>query len=346
MQAADVPIEPTRTLRKVGLLGRIFSRAEASSFVGLVLSYTFFAILAGDVGFTSADGVANVVNVATTFGIVAAPVTLLLIAGEFDLSVGSMVGLSSMVYALLLTHDVSVGTSAVITLLICLGFGFLNGFIVVRSGLPSFIVTLAALFSVRGLAIALPLTITDKPVIGGLLNMTGNDPIAAIFAAPLIGQFRAGIFWWLGLSALCWYLLTRTQFGNWIYGVGGSNLAAKELGVPVGRVKIVLFMGTALAAGILSLVEVNTVGGTEALRGQGAEFEAAITAVIGGTLLYGGFGSPIGTVLGALTLATVKQGLFFIGIDASWYSFVLGGILLVAVLANNVVLRRTMGTRR
>jgi simple sugar transport system permease protein len=341
--AAVAPGRPSRLRKRKGI-DRLFTKPESSALVGLVLAYGLFTWLAGGRGFNSALGVANVVDVAASFGIIAAPVTLLLICGEFDLSIGSVIGLASMVYALLLTHDVPVGVAVVVTILMSLGIGFVNGAIVIRSGLPSFVVTLAAMFSLRGLAIALPLTITDRPVIGGLENITGNDPIAALFAARIVGQFGVEIFWWLGLAGLSWYILSRTQFGNWIFGVGGSNLAAKELGVPVARVKILLFMGTAFGASILALIQVNTVGGTESLRGQGAEFEAAITAVIGGTLLYGGYGSPIGTVIGALTLATVKQGLFFVGVDAAWYSFVLGGILLAAVMANNIVLRRS--TRR
>jgi simple sugar transport system permease protein len=284
--------------------------------------------------------------VAAQFGIVGATVTLLLIAGEFDLSVGSVVGFCSVFYAVALTNGWPIWVAVVVTLAIAIGIGALNGIAVVKTGMPSFIVTLAALFTIRGLAIGYAYYVGGSPFSGGLFPLTQGDPVAAIFAAPIIGNFRVSIIWWLALALGAWYVLTRTWFGNWIFATGGSNLAARELGVPVARVKILLFILTSLSAGILAVIQVTEVGGADGLRGTGKEFEAAITAVIGGTLLYGGYGSPLGTVLGALTLATVQQGLFFVGVQPALYQFVLGFILLIAVSINNFVLKNALGTRR
>ena len=146
----------------------------------------------------------------------------------------------------------------------------------------------------------------------------------------------------VGIALLATFVLQRTRFGNWIYGAGGSAVAARNVGVPVARVKIILFMATAASAALLAVIQVLTFGSGDVLRGDGKEFEAIITAVIGGTLLTGGYGSAIGAVFGALTLGMTRQGLFFAGISADWYLAFLGLLLLAAVLVNNWVRARAL----
>jgi simple sugar transport system permease protein len=344
---------PTREPREptISLPRRFFSRPEAAAAVGFIVVYMIFAMLAGGSGFLSSLGVANVMNVAAQFGIIGATVTLLLIAGDFDLSVGSVVGFCSVFYATGMTLGWPPWLAIVATLAIALGIGAVNGFLVIKTGMPSFIVTLAALFTIRGAAIGwayfsseLPGRIPGSTFIGGL--DTGGDPVAGLFGSAIVGNFHISIVWWLVMTLIAWYVLTRTVFGNWIFATGGSVLGARQLGVPVARVKMILFTVTALSAGILAVVQVSELGGADGLRGGGKEFEAAITAVIGGTLLFGGYGSPLGTILGALTLATVQMGLFFVGIDPSLYQFVLGFLLLTAVFINNITLKRALGTQR
>ena len=141
------------------------------------------------------------------------------------------------------------------------------------------------------------------------------------------------------------WVLLRTRFGNWIFAVGGSALAARYVGVPVNRVKIMLFMTTAAAAALFACIQVLSVGTADVLRGSGKEFQAIITAVVGGTLLTGGYGSVLGSAFGAFILGTTQLGINFAGINTDWYQVVLGSMLLLAVLVNTYLLRRASGTR-
>jgi len=212
---------------------------------------------------------------------------------------------------------------------------------VTRTGLPSFIVTLGTLFILRGLAIAVPRMVTRRTQLGGLDRVPGYDTARLLFAGQPFGEFRVSILWWLALSALGTWILLRTRWGNWIFGVGGNPDAARRVGVPVRRVKIGLFMGTAFAAFLVAAIQAVRYTGADSLRGELQEFRAIIAVVIGGTLLTGGYGSVIGAVFGALIFGTVQQGIVITGVDADWFQVFLGAMLVLAVIVNNYI-RRTV----
>jgi simple sugar transport system permease protein len=153
------------------------------------------------------------------------------------------------------------------------------------------------------------------------------------------------MFWWVLIAIVGTYVLARTRFGNWIAGVGGSADAARNLGVPVARVKIVLFAATAFSAAILAAVQTTTFFSADVLRGRGMELDAITTAVIGGTLLTGGYGSVVGAAIGALSLGMARIGIVFSDINADWYFVAIGTLLLVAVVLNNWIRRRFAGLR-
>jgi len=332
-------------VRKVGLASILLSRPEIGAIVGAVLVWVVFAVWAGGSGFLSLAGTASYLEVAAQVGIVASAVALLMIAGEFDLSVGSVVGAAGMVVAIAIgVVGLPVWLSVILAFAFALVIGFINGYLVVRTRLPSFIVTLGMLFILRGLTIGITRAVTGRTQVGGLAAATDNDPIAAIFTAS-IGPFSISILWWIGLALLATFILLRTSFGNWIFGVGGSAVAARNVGVPVNRVKIILFMATAASAALLAVIQVLSVGSGDVLRGGSKEFEAIITAVIGGTLLTGGYGSAIGAVFGALTLGMTRQGIVFAGIPGDWYQAFLGVLLLAAVIVNNYIRQRATMTR-
>ena len=326
---------PESRTRRLSVAQRIVERPEVGAAIGLVVLWAFFSLVGSDSGFLTTRGVSSYLNIAAQVGIVGTTVTLLLIAGEFDLSIGSMVGFTGMIVAL--------GTTQAhwplwIALLAALAFALLYGWgvglLVVRARIPSFIVTLAGLFLLRGATIGFSRTVAQQPYIGGVKNAIGDDPLQYIFAGKLVESLDIGFLWWVGLVVLCTVVLTKTKFGNWIFAVGGSSSAARASGVPVARVKILLFMAVAASGVLLAAIQVLSLGSADSFRGQGKEFEAAITAVIGGTSLSGGTGSIVGTAIGALTLGVVRQGLFFAGIDYDWYQAVLGLMLLIAVLIN------------
>ena len=348
-------------------------RPELGGIVGAILVFVFFFLTARDSGMFSPAGVMNWSIVSAQFMIIAVGACLLMIAGEFDLSVGSMIGFSGMSIALLsVSFGWPIWLAIIFTFAMCMGIGAFNGWIVIKTGLPSFIVTLAFLFILRGLTIFAAIFFTRKTIIGGVRDVAEGDWLAALFG----GKILKGLFRWMGDQGwietfargtregqpvvegipmlMVWaliliifghWLLTKTKFGNWIFASGGDAQAARYVGVPVNRVKILMFMFTAFCACVFATAQVMEFGSAGADRGILKEFEAIISVVIGGALLTGGYGSVIGAALGALIFGVVQQGLFFAGVESSLFRVFLGVILLLAVILNTYIRRMITGER-
>lgn len=341
-------------LRPVSPLRMLLSRPELGAVVGAVLVFLIFgflSVLRGDIGkgFLSIQGAASFLEVSAQVGILGATVALLMIAGEFDLSVGSMVGAAGLLLGLLIVqYGVPPTIAIILTFVFAIAVGAFNGWLRIKTGLPSFIITLGMLLILRGAGIGFTRAITSNTIVSGLNTYTANDPVAALFTSSINiggGAFKIVLVWWILSVVVATWVLTRTRFGNWIFAVGGSEQSARYVGVPVSRVKILLFMATAASAALLACIQVLSVGSADVLRGQNKEFEAIITAVVGGTLLTGGYGSALGSAFGAFILGTTQLGINFVGINSDWYQVVLGAILLLAVLANMYLLRRASGAR-
>lgn len=329
-------------IRDVGFLKRLMTRPELAAVAGAVLVFVFFAAVAGDRGFLTFGGTVSYLQVAAQLGIVAVPVSLLMIGGEFDLSVGSMVGAAGMIIAIATTEYAwPLWVAVLLAFAVALGIGFFNGYVVIKTGLPSFIVTLGMLFALRGLTIGFARLLTGRTQVG-----LGEDlgVLTPLFAGTVAG-FPVSIIWWLVLAALGSWVLQRAVFGNWVFGAGGDASAARNVGVPVNRVKIMLFMSTALGAALLATIQVLDAGSADVLRGELLELQAIAAAVIGGVLLTGGYGSVIGALFGALIFGMVQQGIFFTGVSTDWFQVFVGVMLLVAVLFNNIIRRRASEAR-
>ncbi len=355
MTQVDGTASEAQRLRRASPVRQLLTRPEFGSIVGAILIFVVFWALTGFTvgkGFMSWQGFAAYIEVAAQVGILGATVALLMIAGEFDLSIGSMVGAAGLILGLSITqYGLPLWLGVVLTFAFALGVGALNGYIVVRTGLPSFIVTLGSLYMLRGAGLAMTRILTNgQTIVSGIGAAAADNPLSGLFNATLfsVGQadFKVELLWWLGVVGLATWILLRTKFGNWIFAVGGSKDAARSMGVPVARVKILLFMATAASAALFACIQVLSVGNADVLRGTGKEFEAIITAVIGGTLLTGGYGSALGSAFGAFILGVTQLGIFFVpGFNSDWYAFVLGALLLVAALVNNWILRRASGAR-
>jgi simple sugar transport system permease protein len=325
---------------------RLLHRPELGAAGGAVAVWAFFSLYAGGSGFLSRAGTATYLEIASELGILAAAVSLLMIAGEFDLSIGSMIGASGMIIALLGAElGWSIWAAIAVAAAVALAVGFLNGLIVVRTRLPSFIVTLGTLFMLRGATIGVTRLVTGRTQVGGLREAAGHASAEAVFGST-IGGFSVSIVWWIAIAGLAAWVLVRTRPGNWIFGVGGAPEAARSLGVPVSRVKIALFMTTSLAACLVAAFQAVKYAGADVLRGTGKELEAIVAAVIGGTLLTGGHGSVVGAAFGALIFGMVQQGIVFAGVDSDWYKVFLGAMLIAAVLVNSYVRRKMTEVRR
>ncbi len=349
MTASSVTKGADERIVESGHLRRLLTRPELGSAGGAIRVRIFFAIVA-PVGFLSLRGTASYLEVSAQLGILAVAVALLMIGGEFDLSVGSMIGFAGVTVAILSSQlGVPMYLAAIIALALALAVGFVNGYMVVRTKLPSFIITLASLFIIRGVTIGVTRLITGRTQIGSLQRVPGYEILRLIFAQDIAiagVDFSVAILWWFAMAAIATWVLLRTQIGNWIFGAGGDADAARNVGVPVNRLKIGLFMTTAFAAWLVAVIQVVGVKSADTLRGEQQEFIAIIAVVIGGTLLTGGYGSAIGAVLGALIFGMVKQGIVYAGVDADWFQVFLGAMLIIAVLVNNFIRQRAEAAKR
>ena len=357
-------------VRTLSTFHRVMGRPESASIAGAVLVFVVFALSASDSGMFALDGVINWATVSAYLGIVATGACLLMIAGEFDLSLGSMIGFTGMMAAIPpLFYGVPVWIAMLAALACALLIGWVNGQLVVRTGLPSFIVTLGFLFILRGLTLALSIIFANRTIVSGIGDLAAQDPVASFLFSgtfaddlftwaanhgwlttlddgrPLVRGIPKVILWWAFIAVASSYRLTHTRFGNWIFAVGGDANAAKNVGVPVRRVKVSLFMFTAFCAWIFAMLQICDVGSAAADRGLQKEFEAIIAAVIGGTLLTGGYGSVVGATFGALIFGVVQIGITYTNVNSDWFRVFLGAMLLIAVLFNNQVRKRVTEAR-
>ena len=318
-----------------GFLKNLVKRPEFGAFIGLIVLWIFFSIAADHNGFNSIIIFKSILDLSVAIGIIGMSATLLIISGEIDLSVGSMVGASGMLLALCIVEwGMPLWLAIIISFSFAIFYGFIQGYIVVKTRIPSMIVTLGSLFFLRGITYGVTQTITKRAIIGGVRENLENNWLFKVLAGKIFNIFSASIIWWVIVAIIALFVLKRTRFGNWIKATGGNVEAAKSLGVPVNRVKIILFMATAASVALLSITQVLTLGSADTLRGSLKEMEVIITIVIGGALITGGYGSPLGTFFGCLTLGLLRQGIYMLGISSEWYQAILGIVLIIAILIN------------
>jgi simple sugar transport system permease protein len=294
--------------------------------------------------------VANWLDPASTLGIMAVAVALLMIGGHFDLSAGVMVGTTALTVAVVAVEfRQNLWIAIAVALLVALAIGFLNGWLVTRTGLPSFIITLGTFLMLQGLNLGLTKLFTNTVTVGGVDDVPGYAAAEWVFASRLSiagTEFRVAILWWLLVTALATWVLLRTPFGNWVFATGGDEVAARNVGVPATRTTITLFMTTAAAAWFVGTTLAVRLTSVQANSGIGQELIYIVAAVIGGCLLTGGFGSAVGASLGALIFGMTQLGIPYLRWDADWFYFFLGAMLLLAVLANRLVRRYAEAARR
>ncbi|TWP53107.1 ABC transporter permease [Lentzea tibetensis] len=345
---AKAPPVSDERLSKPRVLDRLVVRPEIGAALGALLVFVFFS--AATEQFLSLAGAATWLDDASTLGIMAVAVALLMIGGEFDLSAGVMTASTALVTAILSTQlGVNVWLALLISLAFALGVGALNGWLVMRTGLPSFIVTLGSFLALQGLNLGVTRLVTGSVQVSGMRDTAGYESAGYLFAStfPVFGQeFYVSIVWWVLFTAVAAILLVGTKFGNWIFAVGGAAMSSRAVGVPVLRTKVVLFMTTAFAAWLVGSINILRFTSVQANQGIGLEFQYIIAAVIGGCLLTGGFGSALGAAIGALIFGMARQGIVYANWNSDWFQLFLGVMLLSAVLVNNVLRRRAERVRR
>jgi simple sugar transport system permease protein len=318
------------------LINRVLARPEIGALVAAVVIGIFFLIVAP--GVRNADSLATVLYQSSTIGIVAVGVGMLMIGGEFDLSAGVIVtsaGLFNAMFSYELGINLWVGaaTSLVFALLI----GFLNGYLVMKTGIASFLITLGTFFVLQGVNLGLTKLITGSVSTPNINQMDGYDSLKAIFASSFsIGSVRVQItvLWWFLFVAIATWVLQRTKIGNWIFAVGGNAASARAVGVPVTKVKIGLFMTVSFLGWFMGMHTLYNFNTLQAGNGVGNEFLYIIAAVVGGTLLTGGYGNAIGVAIGSFIFGMTNLCIVYAGWDPNWFRAFLGVMLLLAVLVN------------
>jgi simple sugar transport system permease protein len=340
---------PAQLSRGRRLLGRALARPSLPALVGLVV---VVAVLGSQApALLTTGGLASVLDPAALFGIGAVAVGLLLIAGQFDLSVGVVAVAGPLLAALLVERaGWQVWPALLVSLVAALAVGLVNGVLVVNTGLPSFLVTLATFLVLQGVTQAGAQAAAGSGPVTALEDAPGWSSAVAVFGSTVQvgdGRFRVSLLWWLAVTLLATWALWRTRFGNAVFASGGARTAARQLGVPVDRTMLALFCLTAGAGwliGTLVLVRIDGVQIGAPVLGNAVDF--IVVAVIGGCLLTGGYGSAIGASAGALLYAVTREGIVLAGWNPLWFRAFLGVLLLVALLATGVVRRRLKAVPR
>ncbi|HET6357833.1 ABC transporter permease [Streptomyces sp.] len=344
---ATPPQKSDERLLRTSPLRKLMGRPELGSVVGAVAVFIFFSIVSDS--FLQASSLSTVLYAASTLGIMAVPVALLMIGGEFDLSAGVLVTSSALISSMFsyqMTANVWVGVF--VSLLVTLAIGVFNGFMLTRTKLPSFIITLGTFLMLTGLNLGFTKLISGTVSTKSIADMEGFSSAKKLFASQLtLGDvtLKVTILWWFALVALATWILLRTRFGNWIFAVGGGADAARAVGVPVNKTKIGLYMGVAFAAWISGQHLLFSFDVVQSGEGVGNELTYIIAAVIGGCLITGGYGSAIGSAVGAFIFGMTSKGIVYAEWNPDWFKFFLGAMLLLATLLNAWVRKRAEASK-
>ncbi len=336
-RAFDLPSAMDTIIR---IRHRLADASELVVLISFALVFLFFSIRAEN--FLSLVSLTNILTIASIKGIFIVGVAMLMISGEFDLSVGSILAVATFVFALSLEGGIAPLPAFVFAMAVSAALGGINGFIVIRTGIPSFIATLGTMLAFRGIARA----------IGGgdFARYTGELPA---FFSGLNGEFtfinrlavpagsaRMGIVWFLLFTVLAAVVMRNTRFGSWVYATGGNRAAAIAQGVKTKSVIAVNYIVTGLLAGFAGIVQFASRPAVDPLRGEGWELTAVAACVIGGIWLSGGYGTIVGAAMGMLLLQMVEQGLILVGVDVQLFQATIGLILILAVISNTYLSRQ------
>ena len=314
MQSKAIPRQ-TSALPKVQLQNYVV-------YIFFAVVLTFFAITIGDKGFLSVTNLFNIARTTAMVTVIAVAMTFVISAGELDLSVGSTAALSALTCALVMQAGFPWPLAVVAGLASGLIVGSMNGFFVTVIGIPSFLVTLGMMQFIRGLDMRVTYT---NPI--AVTNKTFNT----IFGSGSLFGIPSLVIWSVAVAALGFVVLKYTGFGREILATGGNRMAAEYSGVKTRRIKYIAFLLSGAAAALAGLLYTGMMQTARFNFGEGAELMAIAAVILGGTSLFGGRGTIIGTFAGSLLIGTINNGLIIMGLDVSEQMMVAGGIIILAV---------------
>ena len=328
---SEKPVVPTAIVGGFSIASQL-RRPEAGAFLGLIAVLVFFAAFGG-VSFLQPAGMSSWLNVAANLGIIAIPVGLLMIAGELDISVGAMVPAGALTTAIIAGHlGLSIWLAIFVTLAIGVVVGLINGIAVVRTEVPSLIITLGSLFGIHGILLGLTVLVTKSTNVA-----LSTEGIAKTVFGDFIGggQLQVIFLWWVLVTMAYIYFVHYSKYGNWLFAMGGDKVSARNAGIPTTRLTITLFVLSSTSAAFVGMCQAILYNSAQVSGGQSFIFNSIISSVIGGVLLTGGFGSVVGIFFGTITFAIVTQGIYYTNFDRNWSELIIGVLLLSAVLMNN-----------
>jgi simple sugar transport system permease protein len=332
-------VEPRLVRRQVAqqaLWKKVLKRPEVGALGGVILVFIFFYIIAPP--FRQLAAFTTILYQSATLGIPAVAVALLMIGGEFDLSAGVAVTTSSLAAAIFATEVFgNVWIGVIVALALSLGIGALNGYLLVKTKLHSFLVTLSTFLMLQGLNIAITKLVTGSVATDDISSMSGFNSAHVVFASSLtIGgvTISIAIIYWIIFALLGTWVLLRTRVGNWIFAVGGQGDSARAVGIPVKKVKIGLFMLVGFSVWFTGMHMLFAYDTVQSGAGIGNELLYIASAVVGGCLLTGGYGSAAGSALGAFIFGMTTEGVIYADWDPDWFMFFVGAMLLLATVFN------------
>jgi simple sugar transport system permease protein len=322
-------------MRLNNLFRRFIAAPEFGPLILLVVEIVIFTVRAP--AFISPSNISNLLAFTPELGMITLGMTLLMTAGEFDLSVGSVFGFAPIImWTFYNTHTGPLEVGFLVAMAMAALIGFINGWMVTRLRIPSFLVTLGMQFVIRGTA----LYITD-----GFPQHTWSAN--SIMMNLIVGQFSVGVYrmyaslpWFILFTFILGYVLTQTKAGNWIQAAGGNEYAARARGVRVTQTKILLFILTAVISAYAGVTSSIRVSAANPNSGTGYELEVIAMVVIGGTALTGGRGTIIGTILGVLILRMMRNGIVLVGVPGLAYNIFIGAIILGMMALHSGLERR------
>ncbi len=283
---------------------------------------TFFAVTIGDKGFLSVMNLFNIARTTAMITVIAVAMTFVISAGELDLSVGSIAALSALTCGLVIQAGFAWPLAVVAGLASGLMVGCLNGFFVTMIGIPSFLVTLGMMQFIRGLDMRVTYT---NPI------AISNKTFTALFGSGSLFGIPSLLIWSVAVALLGFVVLKYTGFGREILATGGNRMAAEYSGVNTRRIKFAAFLLSGAAAALSGLLYSGMMQTARFNFGEGAELMSIAAVILGGTSLFGGRGTILGTFAGSLLIGTINNGLIIMGLDVSEQMMVAGGIIILAV---------------
>ncbi|MBT6833842.1 ABC transporter permease [Amylibacter sp.] len=290
-------------------------------YIGFIVLFLIFAVTLSDKGFLNPNNLLNIIRQTAMIAVMAIAMTFVLSAGEIDLSVGSVAGLATVTVAMAIAIA---GPIAGVFAGLATGLvvGMFNGWLTTRVGIPSFLTTLAMMGIAKGAA----MWISDTAAVPIL-----NQSYAWIFGGGSIGRIPVLLFWVLILGAIGHFALRRTGFGRRVLATGGGETAARYSGIDTARIKFRVLVLSSTAAALAGMLYAGRLQSGRFQLGEGDELSVIAAAVLGGTSLFGGKGTVIGTVVGAMMIGMINNGLILMGLEYSQQLIARGGIIILAV---------------